>query len=55
MVLENIDYKYNILLVVILLFASLIVSGLVNKEKQIAPGYNEELIIADNSKWTPYS
>ena len=55
MVLENKNYKYNILLVVILLFASLIVSGLVNKEKEMAPGYNEELLIADNSKWTPYS
>lgn len=55
MILESKDYKYNVLLVVILLFASLIVSGLVNKEKQLAPGYNEELLIADNSKWTPYS
>lgn len=55
MALENKDYKYNILLIVILLFASLIVSGLANKEKQMAPGYNEELVIADNFKWTPYS
>lgn len=55
MTLENKDYKYSILLVVTLLFASLIISGLVNKEKQMAPGYNEELVIADNFKWTPYS
>ena len=55
MTLENKDYKYNILLIAILLFASLIVSGLVNKEKQMAPGYNEELVIADNFKWIPYS
>ena len=55
MVLENKNYKYNILLVVILLFASLIVSELVNKDKQMAPGYNKELVIADNFKWAPYS
>ena len=55
MTLENKDYKYNILLIAILLFASLIVSELVNKEKQLAPGYNEELVIADNFKWAPYS